>query len=97
MKKLIGYAGVAALALGLGGCDSTAENVAEEQVETAEDIGEAKIDEMEAAGEMTSDEADAANDALHDKTDAAMEALDDTDPETLGEAKAVVEDAMEAN
>lgn len=96
MKKFLGAASAAVVSLGIVACDSAAENAVEEEVSAAEDLVDAQIDEMEAAGQISEEQAEAMEEAVAERTDVAMDALDEADPETLYEAEAIAQEAMEA-
>ena len=69
---------VAALSLGLAGCDSAAENQAEDEIEATEDAAVADIEMMEETGEITDDQAEMMEDNVEAEADAAEEVVDET-------------------
>jgi hypothetical protein len=66
-------AGVAAMGLGLAGCDSKKENAAEDQAAVVRASSDAAADSLDAAADATSG---AAEDALENKADAVRAAGD---------------------
>lgn len=74
-------ASVAALSLGLAGCDSAAENEMEDNAEEMEDASDARIDNMEDSGQITDDQGDMMEDNMEDKAEMMEEEADTMDAE----------------